>query len=101
MNSFYGDDGTQQMMASYALTGLITGTINGTINEVISYTQSQTDCVNDNDGDIDLLNVTKCSVMEMGSNLFTSFGKATIFKSAADSEKWNSRRKQLEKSVAK
>lgn len=82
-----------QVLASYALTGLITGTINGTINEVISCTQSETEVDQyghsksvQNEGDIQLLNVTKSGVMEMGSNLFTALGKATIFKSAADSE---------------
>ena len=88
---------THHALASYALTGLITGTINGTINEVISTTHSA-----DTEGDIQLFNVTKSGAMEMGSNLFTALGKATIFKSATDSEQWRWREsRKIDKSQRK
>ena len=81
-------DGTQmqqQLMTSYALTGLITGTINGCINEVIHSTTSQQHAENGNE--IELTNVGKTGFMEMGSNLMTAIGmigKSTLFKSAKD-----------------
>ena len=76
-------DDKQQMITSYALTGLITGTINGTINEVIN-TQKQN---NDNHDDIQLCNVGKTGFMEMGTNIVTAIGKSTIFKSANHRER--------------
>merc|ERR1719203_50955 len=83
-------NGAQQLITSYALTGLITGTINGTINEIIHSSHAHHTKLpmhGPNDDDIELMNVGKTGFMEMGSNLITAIGKTTLFKSANDDRK--------------
>ena len=87
-------NGAQQLITSYALTGLITGTINGTINEIIhsSHTHNTKQQMHGpNDDDIELMNVGKTGFMEMGSNLITAIGKSTVFKSANDDNRLRQR----------
>ena len=71
-------DTTPKMIASHALFGLVTGTINGTINAVIK--NEGKDC----EEGIELKGVGKTGFMEMGSNIVTAVGRATLFKSAVD-----------------